>query len=126
MAALAAVVSVTIARQGGSEDVARAIAVARADDGYDTGVEAGRTLARTASVLNEAIRACDRADEPDRCAALGATSGYVQVVAASVVHCTAPGRLESRRSVLRMLEALHGRRPGDPPPATPPLPDCGA
>ena len=110
-----------------SEDpVSKAIAVARTPDGYDTGLEAGQTLARVASALNEGIRDCDRAEEADRCAALGAASGYVQVVAATVVRCTAPGRVEARQSVLAMLRQLdeQGAGASPSPPSPPPLPDC--
>jgi hypothetical protein len=126
VALVAVVVAVVAIRRQDTDDVARAVSIARTTDGYDSGIEAGRTLARTASALNEAIRSCDRTEEPDRCAALGAASGYVQVVAAEVVHCTAPGRIESRQSVLDVLDALRDRGPGDPPPKTPPLPDCRA
>jgi hypothetical protein len=121
-ASVTAVAVTTVHRR--DDHVADAIAIASHDDDYDTGVEAGRTLARVASALNLGIRACDRDDEPDRCAALGAASGYTQVVAAMVVRCTAPGRAEARASVLAVLEDLRARRPGDPPPRPPPIPDC--
>ena len=111
---------------GGPEDpVVEALAVARPADGYGTGLEAGQTLARVASALNQGIRDCDRATEPDRCAALGAASGYVQVAAATVVRCTAPGRSEARQAVVELLEDLRARAPGDPPLPTPALPRCG-
>jgi hypothetical protein len=107
-----------------ADPVEHAIELARADDRYDTGLEAGKTLARVASVLNEGIRDCDRDREPDRCASLGAASGYVQVVAATVVHCTAPGRSEARGAVLEVLEAARTRRTGDPTQPPPPIPTC--
>jgi hypothetical protein len=110
--------------RGPDDPVDRAIEIARPTGGYDTGLEAGRTLARVASALNDGIRDCDRSTEPDRCAALGAASGYVQVTAATVVRCTAPGRAEARQAVLELLEDLRARRPGDPPPPTPELPRC--
>ena len=106
------------------DPVADAIGIAASEDGYGTGVEAGRTLARTASALNRAIRTCERSEEPERCAALGAASGYVQVAAATVVHCTAPGRAEARRSVRAVLEDLRAVDPGDAAPTLPPLPRC--
>ena len=113
-----------VVNRGPGDPVAEAIDVARSEDGYDTGLEAGKTLARVASELNRGIRECDRESEPDRCAALGAASGYVQVAAATVVRCTAPGRTEARTSVLDLLEHLRARRPGDPPPPTPSIPTC--
>lgn len=96
------------------------------EDGFDTGIEAGETLARVAEHLNDAIRACDRDREGPTCKALGAASGYVQVLAAHVVRCTAPGRFEARVSTLAVLDALAARAPDDPPPTLPTLPDCGA
>ncbi|HUP85986.1 MAG TPA: hypothetical protein VM143_10000 [Acidimicrobiales bacterium] len=108
----------------GDDPVTDAVAIAGSDDGYGTGLEAGRTLARTASALNRAIVTCDRVAEPERCAALGAASGYIQVVAATVVHCTAPGREEARRSVRSVLEELRTAGPGHPTPALPPIPEC--
>ena len=114
----------TVVRNDREDPVAEALDLARPEGGYDTGLEAGRTLARVASALNHGIRECDREKEPDRCAALGAVSGYVQVAAATVVRCTAPGRSEARRSVLDLLEELHTRRAGDPPPTPPPIPRC--
>jgi hypothetical protein len=125
VAAVVAVVLVVAIRDRGPDDaVVQALDIARAEDGYDTGLEAGKTLARAASALNRGIRACDRTTEPDLCAALGAVSGYVQVVAATVVRCTAPGRSEARQAVVELLEDLRTRRPGDPPPPTPPIPSC--
>lgn len=114
----------TLVDRGPGDPVDEAIAVARSEDGYDTGLEAGRTLARVASSLNRGIRSCDRATEPNRCATLGAASGYVQVAAASVVRCTAPGRIEARQAVLELLEDVRAHRPGEAPPPTPPLPTC--
>lgn len=117
--------AVVVARQQrGRDPVADAIAIAGSEDGYGTGMEAGRTLARTASALNDAIRTCDRAEEPERCSALGAASGYVQVAAATVVRCTAPGRAEARRSVRAVLEDLRTIESGDPAPTIPPIPSC--
>jgi hypothetical protein len=127
VAAIAAAVAVAVTRATADEDhVARAIDIARPTDGYETGLEAGRTLARVASALNEDLRTCDRDAEPDRCAALGAVSGYTQVLAATVVRCTAPGRAEARSDVLVVLQELDERRPGDPPPRPPPLVRCGS
>lgn len=123
--AIAAVAFVLARPERGDGHVGEAIAIASPADGYDTGLEAGRTLARTASALNRAIGTCDRAEEPERCAALGAASGYTQVVAAAVVRCTAPGRAEARQSVLSVLGELRTRAPRDPPPRIPPVPRCG-
>ena len=122
--ALVAAGVVAATRWRAEDPVADAIAIAGEEAGYGTGLEAGRTLARTASALNRAIRTCDRSDEPARCAALGAASGYVQVVAATVVRCTAPGRAEARRSVRRVLEDLRRLEEGDPAPSLPPIPRC--
>ena len=113
-----------VAGRGPDDPVDDALDLARPERGYDTGLEAGRTLARVASALNRGIRDCDRETEPDRCAALGAVSGYVQVTAARVVRCTAPGRSEARQRVLDLLEDLDTRRAGDPPPTPPPIPSC--
>jgi hypothetical protein len=120
-----AVALVVAIRDHGPDDaVVQALDIARPESGYDSGLEAGRTLARAASALNRGIRECDRTTEPDRCAALGAVSGYIQVVAATVVRCTAPGRSEARGVAVELLEDLRTRRPGDPPPPTPPIPSC--
>ena len=123
VAVAASALTLALTRRPG-DPVSEALDLARPADGYGTGLEAGQTLARVASALNRGIRDCDRATEPDRCAALGAASGYVQVAAATVVRCTAPGRSEARASVVELLEHLRARRPGDAPPPTPPLPRC--
>ena len=88
------------------------------DGDFANGVDAGETLADAAEALLQASRDCSR--DEDRCDAIAAAAGYVQVAASRAIRCTAPDRELLRRSALEVVDAADA---GRAPPVRP-LPDC--
>lgn len=94
-------------------------------DRFDTGIEAGETLARVSQHLERAIEDCRGDDLGRQCQALSAAFGYTQVLAARVLACTAPGRYEARTGLMRYLTQVSALDPtSETMPDPPPLPSC--
>lgn len=103
----------------------KALAIARDDSDFDSGPEAGESLARIAQHIEDAIDRCDVEVEGTRCDALRVASGYAQVLAVQVLQCTAPGRFEARAGTLDLLVEIDDLEPdASDTPEPPPLPDC--
>lgn len=109
--------AVAFVRARGNDDIDRARSAIENGD-FANGVDAGETLADAAEALLAASRDCD--GDGQRCDAIAAAAGYVQVAASRAIRCTAPDRELLRRSALEVIDVADaGRRP----PARP-LPDC--
>lgn len=118
---------VLVVRDGDRAPLERARALVREDGGFDTGLEAGATLAKVAQHLEGAVEACRHGGPRITCQSLSAALGYTQVMAALVLQCTAPGRFEARARTAAYLSKVAAVTPRSPRvPAPPPLPDCTA
>lgn len=130
LAALAAVVaalaisSFATWRDRDRSDLDRAQQLVSRDVGFDSGLEAGETLARVAQHLESAVDECRGAARGTSCQALSSALGYSQVLAAFVLECPAPGRFEARERMADYLEEVavvprdSRRVPGPPPRAS--------
>lgn len=74
------------------------------DAGFDTGLEAGQTLAKVAQHLERAVDECRAAERGVACQALAGALGYAEVLASVVLHCTAPDRHEARTKMAVYLD----------------------
>ena len=101
-----------------------AVDIAADEGAFGNGPEAGESLARIAQHLEAARRGCDTDENAARCRALGAASGYAQVLAVQVLRCTAPGRFEAHRAMHDLLVRVAAVGPDDEVPVPAPLPDC--
>jgi hypothetical protein len=113
--------------RGSRDRLARAADLLDEPDRFDTGLEAGETLARVAELLLEDARRC-RADHgaAPRCQAMSSASAVAQVFAVEVLDCTAPGRFEARTRMAGYLAAVAtlGDGPGAEVPQPPAPPRC--
>lgn len=102
-----AVFTAVVVNNRSADPLDAAIATVADADGFGTGLEAGESFARAASYLNEAFKQCtDDHGESTRCQAIASASGYVQVTAAVVLTCTAPGRFDARARVGEYLDTV--------------------
>jgi hypothetical protein len=103
-----------------------------ADDAahFAAGREAGDTLARISSLLEDDAEACrDRHGLVPACEARFSAAAWARVAAATALSCTAPGRTELRRAAVDHLAAVAALRmssTGDDVPEPPGLPRCPA
>lgn len=97
------------------------------DAGFDTGLEAGETLARVAQHLERAVAECRRDEGGRRCQAFASALGLSQVLAAQMLDCPAPGRFEARARMASYLDQVEGvARDAVRVPSPPELPRCGS
>jgi hypothetical protein len=87
---------------------------------FDTGLEAGETIARVAQHLERAVAECRAEGAGTTCQALSSALGWSQVLATWVLDCTDPGREEARARLAAYLEevdavAQAARRVPSPP-----------
>lgn len=125
LVAALALASLAIWRDHDRPALDRARQLVARDTGFDSGLEAGETLARVAQHLGAAVDECRDAERGASCPALSAALGYSQVLAAFVLECSAPGRFEARERMASYLEEVADvRHDSERVPGPPPLPAC--
>ena len=96
----------------------KALEMLESEDGFATATDAGTTLVRVSSLLQDAGEDCagDSGDDDPECVELFVAAGYARVNAVSVLTCTKPGIFEARQSMRTYLLDLDEEGEAKQPP----------
>jgi hypothetical protein len=126
-AALVVVVALLLASCARSSVIQQSVSIANKDSNFSTATKAGVSAARIAGILRRDGNSCARRHGVGdaRCESRLAASAYAQVLAVTILDCTAPDRADARRQTVRYLRAVGRTRATDKLPAVPRIPRCG-
>jgi hypothetical protein len=120
-----AVAAVLVVRADDRSPFERAERLVADRTGFETGLEAGETIARVAQHLERAVAECRTEGEGATCQALSSALGWSQVLATWVLDCTDPGREEARARLAAYLEEVDAvASAAQRVPSPPELPAC--